>query len=130
MLFIIYNLIKHSILIQVKGSNSSTSNNLIQQKLFAQFKCQTVLFDSLIGPYLVLTLLVRVDLGVMALKGYSAFPKVPALLEPHYQIVPGTLIGRCSYPSAEMQSVNPTALSDWVVFSWFNWLRFMAYQPL
>ena len=29
----------------------------------------------------------RVDLGVMAIKGYSAFPKAPALLESHHQIV-------------------------------------------
>ena len=29
----------------------------------------------------------RVDLGVMVMKGYSAFPKIPALLEPHHQIV-------------------------------------------
>ena len=34
-----------------------------------------------------LLLLVRVDLGTMAMKGYSAFPKAPALLEPHHQIV-------------------------------------------
>ena len=29
----------------------------------------------------------RVDLGVMAMKGYSVFPKALALLEPHYQTV-------------------------------------------
>ena len=34
-----------------------------------------------------LPLRARVDLGVMALKGYTAFPKAVALLEPHYQIV-------------------------------------------
>ena len=27
------------------------------------------------------------DLGAMAIKTYSAFPKVPALLEPHHQVV-------------------------------------------
>ena len=31
------------------------------------------------------TTLGRVDLGAMAIKEYSAFPKAPALLEPHYQ---------------------------------------------
>ena len=41
-----------------------------------QFKCQTVLFDPKIGPYLVLLLWVRVDQGVMAMKEYSAFPKL------------------------------------------------------
>ena len=29
----------------------------------------------------------RVDLEAMALKGYSSFPKAPALLEPHHLIV-------------------------------------------
>ena len=29
----------------------------------------------------------RMDLGAMAMKGYSAFPKAPALPEPHHQIV-------------------------------------------
>ena len=33
-----------------------------------------------------LTLRVRVDLEAMAMKGYSAFPKAPALLELHHQI--------------------------------------------
>ena len=37
-----------------------------------------------IDPYLVLPLWARVDLGTIAIKGYSAFPKVAALLEPHY----------------------------------------------
>ena len=34
-----------------------------------------------------LPLQARVDLGAMAMKRYSAFPKAPALLEPHHQIV-------------------------------------------
>ena len=29
----------------------------------------------------------RVDLGAMAMKGYSAIPKVPALLEPHLRLL-------------------------------------------
>ena len=32
-----------------------------------------------------LLLRARVDFEVMAMKGYSAFPKAPALLEPHHQ---------------------------------------------
>ena len=40
-------------------------------------------------PYQVLPLRAKVDLGVMAIKGYSAFPKAPELLEPHHQIVSG-----------------------------------------
>ena len=47
-----------------------------------------VLFNPLIiEPYQVLPLRARVDLGAMAMKGYSAFPKAPASLEPHHQIV-------------------------------------------
>ena len=33
-----------------------------------------------------LPLWARVDLGAMAMKGCSALPKAPALLEPHHQI--------------------------------------------
>ena len=29
----------------------------------------------------------RVDLGVMVMKEYSAFPKAPALVEPRHQVV-------------------------------------------
>ena len=46
-----------------------------------------VLFNPYIGPYQVLPLWARVDLGVMAMKGYPVSPKAPALLEPHHQIV-------------------------------------------
>ena len=47
----------------------------------------TVLFDLLRGPYQVLPLQDNMDLGVMAMKQYSEFPKAPALLKPHHQIV-------------------------------------------
>ena len=63
-----------------------------------------------------LPLQARVDLGAMAIKGYSSFTKAPALLEPHHQIVwchiQDTHWGR-SYPSAEKQSVYSTAPADW-----------------
>ena len=35
----------------------------------------------------VLPLRAWVDMGAMAMKGFSAFPESPALLEPHHQIV-------------------------------------------
>ena len=41
----------------------------------------------LLEPYQVLPLRARVDLGAMAIKGYSVFPKAPALLGPRHQIV-------------------------------------------
>ena len=34
-----------------------------------------------------LPLQVKVDMGALAMKGYSTFPKTPALLKPHHQIV-------------------------------------------
>ena len=58
----------------------------------------------------------RVDLGEIAMKRYSAFPKAPALLEPHHQIVyfiSRTLVGGESYPSAKKQSVYSTPPADW-----------------
>ena len=76
-----------------------------------------VLFNPYIGPYQVLPLRGRVDLGAMAMKGYSAFPKDPALLELHHWIVlchiQDTRWGMESYPSAEKQSVYSTAPPDW-----------------
>ena len=40
-----------------------------------------------IGPYQVLPLRAREELGAMAMKGFSEFLKAPALLESHHQIV-------------------------------------------
>ena len=57
-----------------------------------------------------------VGLGPMAKKGNSEFPKVPALLEPHHQIVNvisgHSLWSKC-YLLAKMQSVYSTAQPDW-----------------
>ena len=76
-----------------------------------------VLFNPYIGPYQVLPLRARVDLEAMAMKGYSAFPKAPALLEPYHQIIychiRTLVVGGVSYPSAEKQSVYSTAPADW-----------------
>ena len=38
---------------------------------------QLILFNLKIGPDQVLPIRARVDLGGMAIKGYSAFPKAP-----------------------------------------------------
>ena len=57
--------------------------------------------------------------GAMSMKGYSAFPKSPVLLEPNDQIVKCHIHDICvgwSYPSSEMQSVYSTALTDLVGF--------------
>ena len=54
---------------------------------------QLVLFNPSIGAYQVLPFWTRVELGAMAIKWYSVFPKAPALVEPHHQIDP---LLRCS----------------------------------
>ena len=51
-----------------------------------QFKYQTVVF-TIVGPYIVLPLWDQVELGEMAMKGYSAFPNVLSSLELHQPIV-------------------------------------------
>ena len=58
---------------------------MLKQFSFKQFGL--ALFDPLIGPYQVQLLQARMDLGALAIKGYSEFPKAPPLLEPHHQIV-------------------------------------------
>ena len=64
-----------------------------------------------------LLLLARLDLGAMAIKRYSTFPKAPAGASPSDYLVsyPGHSLGK-SYSSAKTQSVNSTALADWVRF--------------
>ena len=72
---------------------------------------QTIQF-SLSNPYQVLPFRARANLGAMVMKGYSAFPKAPVLLEPHHQIVlchnHDTRWGGVSYPYVEKQSVYST----------------------
>ena len=63
----------------------------MQTALFQAIQFSTihslVLFDQLIRPYKLQILPARVDLGAKVLKVYFAFPKAPALLAPHHQIV-------------------------------------------
>ena len=50
--------------------------------------CRAAVSLSQLGQlYQVLSLWARLDLGVVAMKRHSAFPKAPVLLEPHHQIV-------------------------------------------
>ena len=74
----------------------------------------------MIGPYQMLPLRARVDLAAMLMKGYSAFPKAPALHEPDHQIVslyPRHLLAG-SYPSADMQLVYSRAPPNWARSIW------------
>ena len=64
---------------------------MLKQSYLKQFSLacvhSLVLFDPYIGTYQVLPLWARVDLGAMAMKGFSAFPKTPVLLKSHPEIV-------------------------------------------
>ena len=74
-----------------KKLNSSISNTSVEQKLTVQFYLTRV----------------RVDLGVMVIKGYLAFPP---LLEPCHHgclvSLTGQSLRKCG-PSAEMQLIGP-----------------------
>ena len=87
---------------------------------------QLVIFNLKMGPYQVQPFRARADLGPMEMKGCSAFPKAPASLEPHHQIVQCHIQdthGGWSYLSAELQSVNSTAQADWAIHNLlFNFL--------
>ena len=73
------------------------------------------------GPYQGLPIRARVDLRVVAMKGYSAFPKAPVLMEPHHQIIQCHIQDTCRFfgvffifNTSEMPSVYS------VVFRWTN----------
>ena len=69
-------------------SNSSNSNNSVQHKYAVQFY-----LTHWQGLHPVLPFRPRVDLGAMAIKGCSAFPKAPASLETYHHIVNAILRG-------------------------------------
>ena len=56
----------------------------------------------------------RVELGAMTMKGFSAFPKPPALLEPYHEnvnVISRKHVGE-SHPFTEVQSVYLTTPAD------------------
>ena len=63
------------------------SQTVLIQTIQFSISMQLVLLNTLIGLYQVLPLRARTDLEAMAMKGYFAFPKAPASLKPHHQIV-------------------------------------------
>ena len=75
---------------QLSGSKYCYVSLIIQlniSHLFAlSLNSETSLFNPLIEAYHVLTLRVRVDLGAIAMKGYSTFPKF-SRLQPRHQII-------------------------------------------
>ena len=74
-----------------------------------------ILFDPYIETYHVLPLLVRVDLGAMAMKGYSDFPqrsRITGTSPLDFSVSYQGYALRESYTSAEMQSVYSAAPAD------------------
>ena len=80
-------------------------------------------FCCSIWPYLVLPLRARLELGTMAMKRYSTFPKAPALLKLHHQIVlcPTRNSLEESYPSAKIQSMYSAAPLVWGVLFFYRY---------
>ena len=102
----------------------SFTHNLMEKQLILNNSVlrnnSLVLFDPYIGPYQVLPLWFMMDLGAMAMKGYSAFPIAPVLLEPHYQIVHchiRTLVGEVLPLFREAVGVfySPSQLADLLI---------------
>ena len=75
-----------------------------------------------------LSLRAKVDLGTMAMKRYSAFPKAPALVEPHHQMVSCHIQDARwgVYSSSEMQLVFSIAPADWAT----NKMKFYIYMSV
>ena len=88
------------------------SQTVLIQTVQFSISMQLVLFDPLIGPYQVLPFQASVNLGAMAMKGCSAFPKP----QHHWNltirllsVISRTLVRGGSYLSAVVQSVYSTA---------------------
>ena len=74
---------------------SIIKNSIRESFIYSRLNVKPVLFQAI--QFSIRTLFsfiwsidrtrIRVDLGAMEIKGYSAFPQTSELLEPHYQIV-------------------------------------------
>ena len=123
MLGVINNSIKYQSFVYSQLKDKTVLFQTIQfsiSHLFALFKFQTVLFDLLIGPYQLLPLQIRVDLGEILMKVYSTFPKLQHYWSPTlwvFRVIFRIVVVGGSYLSAGMQSVYSTALADW---AWLN----------
>ena len=94
------------------------SQTVLIQTIQFNISMQLVLFDPYTGPYQVL--LFWVDLGAMAIKGWSAFLKVPHhgnLTIRLFIVISGHSLGE-SYFSVEKQSVYSTAPADWANYKY------------
>ena len=91
------------------------------------FVCtQFVLFDSSIGRYQVQLLRARVDVGVITMKGHSAFPK-SLRREPLHQIVGWGFLPLCRDAVGVFYSASRLGS---LFYLWINTFIFFFYQIL
>ena len=69
LLCITNNLIKHQSFVYTWFNDQTLVFQTILFNMSTQFKCQRILFDPKLGPYHVLRLRARVNLGAMVMKG-------------------------------------------------------------
>ena len=100
---------KHGLIVKTFLFQSIQISQTIQFSLIMPL----VLLNPLIGLYQMLPRRARVDLGAMAMKGCSVFPKAPTLLKPHHQAV--ILIGRGLTP---LQRCNHCILQPQPTWQW------------
>ena len=99
----------------------------IQFSISTQFSSIWLIDRTLSGA----TTQARMNLETVAIKGYSAFPKAPALLELHhhmFSVISRTFGGEGggSYPSAGKQLEYSTAPANWAIEDWSLTIRFYS----
>ena len=85
------------------------NQTVLLQTIQLSISMQLVLFNPQIGPYQMLSFRARVDLGAIAVKGCSAFPKAPASLELHHQIV------QCHIQDTHGGGLTPLLTCSWCI---------------
>ena len=121
LLYITRNSIKHQSFVYTQLNVKNVRFQTIQFSIVTLYKCETVLFDPLIELYQVIPQWVIVDLGAMAMKGYSTFLKGQELLKPHQldclvSYIQDTHLGsltplqRCSWYILQPKKTGPSGL--------------------
>ena len=116
----LYNNLTSTYFLRASKSHSIQPLNSQVRPLISSTGCTSYLhrcissFDSLAGSevnmqHQVLPLWIRVNQGVMAMKGYSAFYKASALLKPHHQFV------ECLIQDTRWGTLTPLHIWNWCI---------------